>query len=532
MVQRQRETAVDIASPTGGGASSETGLLRGLIAQVSLILVLGGVYVQTLLPGSGHSHDTAEAQFSVPLLCVTHPTGYPSYLLLGHAFSRLVPLGTPAYRTNLLSAVFGVLACLVVRRLLRRLGARELVAWAFAAAFGLTPTFWRFSVVAEVYSLNLLFVALISDWLLKWRRSLRDRDLLIACAFYVASFGNHLTMITLLPAFVFFVVATRWRVLVEWKLVCAVGCMILLGLVPYAYPVVRSLDPDTPYLAYSVTSLGELWDYATGAVFRGEMFAFTVSQTVFERVPMFARFLWHECAPFIPLAVVGLVALADRITVVYLGLVFLGHLVFALGYAIGDVENYFIPTYFTTAVLAGVGLERVLSSRAGLRVPAVLCLSLPLAIAVYHRPEVERLKGSEKAEPMRQLLEDSRDGALIIAGYNNYMYLLYLTLAERLAGPSVFVGCEIGVADIVAYVRHDRPLYLVPLRKWAPPRLPVYSTQLGLRPELRAAGLGVQMVKPGVFRIERYPLTAPVAAHGTTAARASFAASGQTKSAR
>jgi len=133
-VQRQRATAVDIANTTGGGASSETGLLRGLIAQVSLILVVGGVYVQTLLPGSGHSHDTAEAQFSVPLLCLTHPTGYPSYLLLGHAFSRLVPLGTPAYRTNLLSAVFGVLACVVVRRLLRRLGARELVAWAFAAA--------------------------------------------------------------------------------------------------------------------------------------------------------------------------------------------------------------------------------------------------------------------------------------------------------------------------------------------------------------------------------------------------------------
>ena len=124
------------------------------------------------------------------------------------------------------------------------------MAWAIAVAFGLTPTFWRFSVVAEVYSLNLLFVALVSDSLVKWRQTLRDRDLLLACAWYVASFGNHLTMITLLPAFVFFVVATRWRVLVEWKLVCAVGGLILLGLVPYAYPVVRSLDPDTPYLAH------------------------------------------------------------------------------------------------------------------------------------------------------------------------------------------------------------------------------------------------------------------------------------------
>jgi hypothetical protein len=521
MVQQQRATAVDVANAAAGGASGETGLLRGLIAQASLILVLGGVYVQSLLPGAGHSHDTAEAQFSVPLLCVTHPTGYPTYLLLGHAFSRLVPFGTPAYRANLLSAVFGILTCLVVRRLLRRLGARELVAWAIAVAFGLTPTFWRYSVVAEVYSLNLLFVALISDWLLKWRHTLRDRDLLVACAFYVASFGNHLTMITLLPAFVLFVVATRRRVLVEWKLVCAVGGLILLGLVPYAYPVVRSLDLDTPYLAHSVTNLAELWGYATGSAFRGEMFAFTTSQLLYERVPMFTRFFWHECAPLIPLAVVGLVALADCVTVVYLGLVFLGHVVFSLGYAIGDVDNYFIPTYFATAVLAGVGLERVLSSRVGQRVPAVLCLSLPLALGAYHRPEVQRLKGPEQAEPMRALLEDSRDGALIIARYNDYMYLLYFTLAERPRGPSVFVGCEIEVADIVAYVRDDRPLYLVPLRKWAPPGLPVYSTRLNLRPELRAAGLGVKTVKPGVFQIERQPVTATVATTPSSAIPAS-----------
>jgi hypothetical protein len=491
---------VDTAKAAGGRA-------RGLVAQASLILVLGGVYVQTLLPGAGHSHDTAEAQFSVPLLCVTHPTGYPTYVLLGHAFSRLVPLGTPAYRTNLLSAVFGVLACLVVRRLVKRLGASEIVAWSIAVGFGLTPTFWRVSVVAEMYSFNLLFVALVTDTLVKWRSTLRDRDLLVACAWYVASFGNHLTMITMLPAFVFLVLATRWRVVVEWKLVLAVVGMILVGLVPYAYPVVRSLDPDTPYLAYSTTTLAQLWGYATGSDFRGPMFEFTTPHQLVERLPVFAPYFWRECGPFIPLAVVGILALADRVTVVYLVLVSLGHLVFALGFDGGDVDNYYIPIYFATAALAGVGLEQVLSSRGGKRLPAALCLALPLALGAYHRPEVESAKGPERAEPMRELLEATRGGALIIARYNDYMYLLYYNLAEGLGGPSVFLGCEIGVRDIVAYLRDERPLYLVPLRKWAPPGLPVYSTRLQLRPELRAAGLAVKMVMPNVFRIERPPVT-------------------------
>lgn len=467
------------------------------------------MYVHSLLPGTGHSHDTAEAQFSAPLLCVTHPTGYPTYLLLGHAFSRVVPIGTPAYRMNLLSAVFGVLACLVLRGLLRRLGVREVLAWAIAAAFGLTPTFWRYSVVAEMYSLNLLFVALVANRLLVWRRSLRDRDLLVACAVYVLSFGNHLTMVTALPAFVFLVLATRRRVLLEGRMVGAVAGLILLGLVPYAYPVLRSLDAGTPYLAYSVTSLEELWGYATGATFRGEMFAFTIPQLVSERVPIFARFLWHECAPFLPLALVGVVALVDRVTTGFLGLVFLGHVLFALGYAIGDFDNYFIPAYFVTAVLAGVGLERLLGTGAGRRVPAVLVLLLPLALGAWNRGEVERRKGAAIAEPMRELLEETRQGALIIARYNDYMYLLSYTLVERLGGPSTYLGCEIEVEDIVAYVRDRRPVYLAPLRKWAPPGLPVYSTRLDLRPALKAAGLSVTMVRPGVFRVESPPVRLP-----------------------
>ncbi len=63
---------------------------------------------------------------------------------------------------------------------------------------------------------------------------------------------------------------------------------------------------------------------------------------------------------------------------------------------------------------------------------------------------------------MRELLASTQGGALIIARYNDYMYLLYYNLAERLGGASVFLGYEVGVPDIVAYVRDDQPLYLAP----------------------------------------------------------------------
>jgi hypothetical protein len=473
------------------------------LAPATVAVVLGGVYGLTLLPGAGYSPDTAEMQFSGRLLCVTHPTGYPAYLLLLHAFTRLVRFGSAALGANLFSALWSVLACLVLRRLLLRLGARDGVATATAISFGLTPTFWRLSIVAEVYSLHAFFLALVADGLLRWRQTGQRRALIVASGLYVASFGNHLTTVTLLPAFAIVVVATDWRVLFDRKAVVAVAGLVALGTLPYAYPLWRSLDPATPYLAVPVTDLGELWRYATGASFRGAMFAFSPAELVAERLPMFARLWWADCGVLLLLAAVGIGAFRDRIAGVFLGFVFVGHLVFALNYDIPDIDVYFISAYLITAVAAGVGLERLLSLRVARRVPATACLAIPLCLAVLHWSDVLAARGPEKALPMRELVESVPDGAVIVARYNDYMYLLYFTLAEGLGGPSVFVASDVSVEAIAAYLDERQPLYLAPLRKWAPPGLPVYCTRLDLRPALRAAGLAVRMVRPGVFRISQ-----------------------------
>ncbi len=484
-------------------SSSRTWLkwIRTWSAPVALALCLGGVYAATILPGAGYSPDTAEMQFSGPLLCVTHPTGYPTYLLLLHAFSRVLPVESPALCANLFSAVCSVLACLVLRRLLLRLGAREVVATATALVFGVTPTFWRLSIVAEVYSLHVLFLALVAHGLLTWRQTRRRRDLILACAVYALAFGNHLTTITVLPAFVFIVLATEKRVLTDWRTVVPVVGLVTLSALLYAYPLWRSLDPTTPYLSVSVTSAADLWRYATGAMFQSVMFAFSPGELLLERIPLFARHWGADCTVLLPLGILGLVSLEDRRYGGFLFLIAAVHLTFALNYDISDVDVYFVPAYFVTAVLAGVGLERSLSLPWVRRLHPALCLALPLAFCLAHWTRVEAAKGADLAEPMRELLEDVKDGALIVARYNDSMYLLYFTLAEGLGGSSVFVGQDLSVEEITAYLDRDQAVYLPSLRKWAPPGLPVYCTRLDLRPALRAMGLEVQMVRAGVFRI-------------------------------
>jgi len=48
-------------------------------------------YVRTLLPGLVGG-DAGQLQYAARLLVLTHPTGFPLYLAIGHLWSSLVPL--------------------------------------------------------------------------------------------------------------------------------------------------------------------------------------------------------------------------------------------------------------------------------------------------------------------------------------------------------------------------------------------------------------------------------------------------------
>ena len=72
---------------------------------LALGAVVLSVYVQTLCP-SVPGGDAGELIQVAIEGGVVHPPGYPTWTMLAYAFSRL-PLGEPAWRINLSSAVFG-----------------------------------------------------------------------------------------------------------------------------------------------------------------------------------------------------------------------------------------------------------------------------------------------------------------------------------------------------------------------------------------------------------------------------------------
>ncbi|HUP55272.1 MAG TPA: DUF2723 domain-containing protein, partial [Methylomirabilota bacterium] len=155
------------------------------------------MYVRTLLPGVAFG-DWGEMQTVPHLLGVAHPTGYPTYVVLGW-LAQLVPLGSVAFRANLLSAVLVSGALATVVAILLRLGVRPLIAAAAALGLGAVPTVWAAATVAEVNPLHLLFVALLLHRAHVWQAEPSVRDLVIGALLLGLAMGNHLLIVFVAP---------------------------------------------------------------------------------------------------------------------------------------------------------------------------------------------------------------------------------------------------------------------------------------------------------------------------------------------
>jgi hypothetical protein len=417
-----------------------------VLAGVGVALFVLVLYLRTLAPTVLYLEsplllDAAMLQMQVCVLGITHPTGYPTYLIMSHLFTYL-PFGDCAYRVNLASAVYAALAVLVVFAAGYLLSRRVAAAAAAALAFGVGGTLWSQAVIAEVYTLNALLVALTLLVLLLWRERRRDRYLLL-CAFLVGlSMTNHLTSGLLLPASFLFVALVDWRKLVDARLALKGVGLFLLGLTPYLYlPIRAAMDP--PFGSQNPTSLEGFWRIISGGNLRSGFFAFGPAELperiIFYAAQLLSTFNWWLLAA----GVVGLVTILtrDRAVALLLGFLFSGWLLFAIENNIPDIHLYFIPTYLVLALTMAVGLGLLLAEAEDLlarfpRIPkgavlgvlsvALLLLPLPGAGSAYARSDMsEDYRGREILE---DVAENAKPNATILHHRSN---LWYMVLVEK-----------------------------------------------------------------------------------------------------
>ncbi|NJL93499.1 MAG: DUF2723 domain-containing protein, partial [Anaerolineae bacterium] len=218
------------------------GLAAALVFSVMLVL-----YVDTLLPGLVGG-DAGEMQYAPPILALTHPTGMPLYIFVGHLWAELVPIGSVAYRMNLLAAVSGAAACAALAGFGSRLHG-SVIGLAAGLTLGVGTTFWSQAVIADKYAFNALLVVLVLGLAALWSRQRRDAGLILLSAVYGLSLLHHRTMILFGPGLAALVIyQERWAVLHRWRRSLLCGLLVFgppLVVYPLALPWLegRGLDP-------------------------------------------------------------------------------------------------------------------------------------------------------------------------------------------------------------------------------------------------------------------------------------------------
>jgi len=354
---------------------------------VAVFLILGAIYVATLLPGLGGTEDTPKFQYVGAALGTPHDPGYPLYMIACWVFSKL-PVGTLAYRINLLSACWGALAGAFIYLAQRRLAVPRGIAVCVAVGLGLGRAFWEHSTYAEAYTQVSALTAAAFLALLVWDEDGRERWLYAAVAAVSLAFGTHLIIVGMIPAFAWFVLSRyRWRV--PLRVLAVIAVIVALGVAQYGYVWWRTVA-GSPYLESSARSLRELVDVLRARQFETRTFHEPALLAARTRLPDIARIAWTECGTIGgAAALVGFVALwrrRRRPAVLLIGAVVPTCMLLA---SLGDVatDGILLPALMPCWILAGAGFAAAWDSARSLDLqPAarriVLAAVLVLAAAV------------------------------------------------------------------------------------------------------------------------------------------------------
>lgn len=410
------------------------------IAAIALSLAFLGLYVIT----SSHTvilhHDDAAEFQTIGVLGGVPHQPYPLWCVIARNFA-LLPVAEPAFRITLLSAVFASLTVGALFLFVLRVTGIAAAAAGAAIALGLSMTFWRNAVVAEVYTLNaFIFVSLLVAGT-RWLASRRRRDWLLFTFVLGLLLSHHQMNVALLPAIV---LAVAWqrkhlrRHVTVGQLAAGAALLLLpFSLYLYTYMIGRVPSPMNWYDNYGqylyaakghdsgtfehfaerlrfqmfVGRLGPLLPSA--GTFVSRLVAWLRGVLAFE-LPVVASLLaavgfWVTCRRRWILALLIVTASA---CVVFFALVVGGGV---------TREVYSLPVLILLAVLAGVGMARVVSYAAswrhGRRLAPVVLLALLVAIPYvqlsFSPATLSWLAGGTASAHFRHLQASNGDGRML-----------------------------------------------------------------------------------------------------------------------
>lgn len=412
--------------------------VRTLLPPLTLAVSLGAIYLATIAPGLSWANDGADGGDFISAAAtggIAHPTGYPLYLLIARPF-QFIPLGSLAFRTNLLSALAAVLAaCLIYAILVHAPGSPAAGNWlagmSAGYALGISPVFWSQAVITEVYTLHTALVALsllVSVWqpgsTAAQNRLSRLRGLIPGLAV-----GNHLTAVFLIPGALLSGAWTGhgkpdWRALGRILLWLAAGLLIYLALPLRALsgPVINWGNPlNWPNFSWLVS----------GSLYQRNLLEFSGAQ-ILERGQAWAFLMRQQFEiPGLALGFLGLVYFfkPNRLYFITLANAVIFSL-FAILYSTSDSYVYLLPVFVSFALWMGLGLAGLLDL-AGKYKPAaewagaVVLLAWFALLAVNRWPLVDASHDLRADQFGTQVMREAPPNALLFVESDRASFALW-----------------------------------------------------------------------------------------------------------
>jgi hypothetical protein len=427
-------------------------------AVLLLILINSAIYLSTLSP-TVQFIDSGELAVVCAKLGIAHPTGYPTYTLLGRIFT-LLPIKDVIFRVNLmslLSVVFGnLILFFVILTVIESSPEKErrksfqkshLGVWtAFLASltFSFTPTLWSQATSNEVYSLNIFFYNLIIILFLLWRSNLGnpkgEKNFFLLVFLYGLSFGNHMSTILLFPALVVFIIATQGRSVFDPQKIILSFFFFILGLSIYLYLPVRSFQ--NPILDWgNPESLSTFKRHITGWQYQVWMFSES-TERLFANFGNFIKLFFHQF-PFylLPLSLLGIYRLfsKDRNILFFLLILFFANIFYGINYDIPDIDPYFLSSFLVNSISIGVGLFCLFQTIQKLKISKslsygiILCfILLPLILLKKNYFEADKSKNYLAYDFATNLMRSVKEDAIVLTDvwdhYSPWLYLRYIEL--------------------------------------------------------------------------------------------------------
>ncbi len=437
--------------------------LRSLLPWLAA-LCAAVVYGLTLAPGLGPG-DSPELTTAAWQAGVSHPTGYPVYMLLGWLVTHAVPFGSVAWRMNLLSALAGAGAVGLVALLAQRVSRQPLIGVGVALLFAFSSTFWSQAVVAEVYTLHLFWVAAVLCCLLTWDRCGDRRWLWAVAVTYGFAFTHHLQCVLLAPALVYFGLTSRHRGQL-WRELPRLAPLFLLPLAFYLYlPWAAHRNPPANW--NDPSNWPNFLAHVSGKQYRDNLFQGGLpgvwQQLIRYAGPVSLTNLGHLRTQIpewmLLLAPIGIFSLA-RGSRRLLGLTLLVYgvgVIYALNYRIGDIEVYYIVSHMVVYLWIGRGLSflRAVVMRMARRRPtagrrtssaprsAALVAAGALALVALgsNWTRSDRSRYTEPMDYAKRMLATLEPGAVVVGGGDQWYFpLIYAHYVEGVRPDIAIVG--------------------------------------------------------------------------------------------